>query len=138
MSIHDSLNKIKGSFWLDKTTFFYLFLVLGVGIVSFGLGRLSVDTGATKGSGITITQEASAYKSQSNTESRSLNTQPESSRSLSSQSGTEKNYVASKNGKLYYPNGCKSANRIKPQNEVWFASASDAEKVGYARASSCK
>ena len=47
-------------------------------------------------------------------------------------------YVASKNGKLYYPVNCKGANRIKPDNRVWFDTVTDAEKSGYTPSSSCK
>lgn len=47
------------------------------------------------------------------------------------------NFVASINGKAYYPKGCKSANVIKEENRVWFESAEEAEGEGYARAKNC-
>lgn len=46
-------------------------------------------------------------------------------------------FLASKNGQRYYPKNCAAANRIKPENRVWFASIVEAEKAGYTRAANC-
>ncbi len=48
------------------------------------------------------------------------------------------NYVASRNGQKYYPADCKSANRIKPENRVYFATAALAEAAGYTLTVTCK
>ena len=47
------------------------------------------------------------------------------------------NFVASINGKAYYPKGCKSANVIKEENRVWFENAGEAEADGYTLAKNC-
>jgi len=47
------------------------------------------------------------------------------------------NFVASINGKAYYPKNCKAANVIKEENRVWFTSAEEAEDQGYAPAKNC-
>lgn len=47
-------------------------------------------------------------------------------------------FVASKSGTKYYPVGCGSAKRIKPENQVFFATEDAAVAAGYARASTCK
>lgn len=47
------------------------------------------------------------------------------------------NFVASANGKLYYPANCKAAARIKEENRVWFASAPQAQHSGYTPAKNC-
>ena len=47
------------------------------------------------------------------------------------------NFVASINGKAYYPKECKAANVIKEENRIWFESAQKAEEEGYARAKNC-
>ncbi len=47
-------------------------------------------------------------------------------------------YVASKNGAKYYPVGCKSADRIKPENRVYFVSAEEAEIEGLEPSTTCK
>lgn len=58
------------------------------------------------------------------------------------QEGTEQaqigqNFVASKNGSRFYPVDCKSASRIKPENKIYFNTASDAQNAGFTLASSC-
>lgn len=141
MSIHDILDKIKGTRAIDKVTIMYLLLVVGVGTSAFGLGRLSVDTKPSTGSLRLQEQTATAslsgieehYTSKNVSQSSRLTTSVSSSTS-----STSKNFVASKHGKLYYPKACKGANRIKPENEVWFSTATDAEKAGYTSAPSCK
>lgn len=44
------------------------------------------------------------------------------------QSGT---FVASINSTLYHHKDCSIASRIKPANQVWFATAAEAEAAGY-------
>jgi hypothetical protein len=46
-------------------------------------------------------------------------------------------YVASKIGKKYYPVGCKSADRIKPENQITFESSDQAERAGYEVSTQC-
>ncbi len=46
--------------------------------------------------------------------------------------------LASKTGtKFYYPH-CAGVKRIKPQNQIWFASVADAYAAGYQLAKGCK
>lgn len=47
------------------------------------------------------------------------------------------NFVASANGKLFYPANCKSAARIKEENRIWFATAEEAKRVGLIAAKNC-
>lgn len=47
------------------------------------------------------------------------------------------NFVASINGKNYYPKDCSSAKRIKEENMIWFNSPEEAEADGYAPAKNC-
>jgi hypothetical protein len=44
----------------------------------------------------------------------------------------------SKNGSTYYVPGCKSGNRVKLENRVYFESETDAEDQGYTRSKLCK
>jgi hypothetical protein len=48
-----------------------------------------------------------------------------------------KNFVASANGKSYYPVNCKAASRIKEENRVWFASVAEAESQGLTPSTQC-
>lgn len=46
-------------------------------------------------------------------------------------------FVASKSGTKYYPKGCKAANRIKPENMVYFETKGEAEESGLTPAAGC-
>lgn len=50
---------------------------------------------------------------------------------------TDANYVASINGKAYYPVNCKAAERIKEENKIWFTNSQEAEAQGYKLAQNC-
>jgi len=132
MSIPNIFDKIKSKTGIDKVTILYLFIIIGVGISSFGLGRLSLNdrSGGDKNVDLAITEEENLLNNQNVNNSRILTTP--STRS------EEKRYVASKNGKMYYSLGCSGAKRIKPENEVWFSTKEDAEKSGFVLSSTCK
>jgi hypothetical protein len=51
---------------------------------------------------------------------------------------TAGSYVASKTGTKYYLPWCGTANRIKEENKVWFATKAEAEAAGYEPAANCK
>lgn len=46
-------------------------------------------------------------------------------------------YVGSINGTKYYPIGCSGANRIKPENQILFATQDEAEQSGYTQSTGC-
>ncbi len=133
MSISDLLYKIKQKYDIDNSTIVSLLVVIGVGISAFGLGRLSVNNNdfiSKSNENIEITPIVGISP---------VKVIKQSSIEISDdQTGIIKNFVASKNGKLYYPASCTGAKRIKEENRVWFESTSDAEKAGYEFASSCK
>lgn len=130
MSIPNILNKIKGQVPIDINTKMYLCIIILVGISSFGLGRLSVQDFSSKDKGIAI--QGSSIKISPETP------KPFSYVALNSINTNPHNYVASKNGKLYYSAECAGAKRIKPENQVWFEGSMDAEKSGYVLSKSCK
>lgn len=47
------------------------------------------------------------------------------------------NFLASINGKAYYPKDCAAANRIKEENRIWFDTREEAETQGYNPAQNC-
>ncbi|TSC57619.1 MAG: RNA binding S1 protein [Candidatus Peregrinibacteria bacterium Greene0416_19] len=49
----------------------------------------------------------------------------------STQAGADKQLVASKTGKKYYPAGSSAGQKIKEQNRVYFKDATEAEAAGY-------
>jgi hypothetical protein len=61
-----------------------------------------------------------------------------SSADTSSSTDQPEAIFGSKNGSTYYIPGCKSGNRVKPENRVYFESETDAEDQGYSRSKLCK
>lgn len=129
MSIPNIIDKIKSKIDIDKITIMYLFVIIGVGISSFGLGRLSVMNDIIKNSNLSVIEaDTSATK----------NNVIIINKDFSTESASKKMYVASKNGKMYYKIDCSGANRIKTENQIWFSSKTEAEKSGYTLSSTCK
>jgi len=132
MSITDIIYKIKRNTGIDKVTLLYLYIIIGVGISSFCLGRLSIIGDLYKNGNLTagIIREENILKNDEIINNENL--------SATSIQSNEKRYVASKNGKMYYSLGCSGAKRIKPENEIWFNSKEDAEKSGFTLSAMCK
>jgi hypothetical protein len=112
--------------------------VVLLGVLSFGLGRLSADTGdgdvalcdALGGQTATV-----------------LSVLPETGTGVTLGSDTNMEqpammgkgtYVASKSGSAYHFPWCSGAQRIKEENKIWFETKEEAEQAGYRPASNCK
>ncbi len=133
MIINDFVNKIKKNMVIDSFTIMCLLVIIGVGIASFGLGRISaLHDSQIFDSEVKIVdmkdQESSVAKIGSETFVDSNN--PDTTK--------EKRYVASKSGKLYYSLGCSGVKRIAEKNMIWFNTKEEAEKSGFEFSSSCK
>jgi hypothetical protein len=133
MSIPDIIYKIKRNTGIDKVTILYLFIIIGVGIGSFGLGRLSTLNNFNDSRDI----NPAIIEKGNQSENKNINNNINVLTASSIQSG-EKRYVASKNGKMYYSLDCSGAKRIKAENEIWFSTKEDAEKSGFTFSSTCK
>jgi len=122
----------------DDVVFGAILLVL-VGILSFGLGRLSVSVpipqsgNSVKNVQLLATSSPLLLRplatSTVNVAAAVLTVPPEA-RVLGP-------YVASKSGAKYYLTTCSGAKRIKDENRVYFATAHDALAAGYEPASTC-
>lgn len=103
-------------FNLDKKSLALAGIILLSGSASFGLGRLSVLEQARADDEVQII--VPELKNLSVDESNF-------------------NFVASKSGTKYYPIDCKSANRIKPENRVYFMTEEEASNSKLERSSTC-
>ena len=127
MSIHDIGSKIKGRLGLDHIALINMVVIVLVGICAFGLGRISAQSPKIDESIAILDSQAVPYKS------------PISSFIKEDTNSTTKGqYLASKNGKLYYNVGCSGANRIKEENKIWFNTKEEAESRGLTMSSTCK
>jgi hypothetical protein len=100
-----------------------------LGIVSFGLGRMSVSSNTEK---IPVTlceipQPREIVPNEASVVS-TVTTAP----------SQNKQYVGSKNGTVYHLPWCSGAKRISQENMVWFSSKTEAEAAGYRPATNCK
>jgi len=140
MSINDFMNKIKDKTGIDKVTIVYLLIIVGVGISSFGLGRISLNNSFNENndSDMAIIETPKERLLPTGQAENLLNITNNEISSTQPTQSTERRYVASKNGKMYYSLGCSGAKRINLENEVWFSTSEDAEKSGYTLSSTCK
>ncbi len=118
-SIKQMVEKIK--FFQEEI--FYISILLLVGFMSFGLGRLSK---------IYENKDPILVEEPQNQENFKINSQNYPN------TGANKKYLASKNGKNYYSPWCSGVSMIKKENIVWFSSVQEAEAAGYKKASGCK
>lgn len=133
MSIPNLFNKIKSSIGIDNIQIMYCLVIIGVAICSFLLGRVSCNF--IKEDNFNINKEKGVISDISNADNVMSNS---TTSDISTDKREEKRYVASKNGKMYYSIGCGGAKRIKPENEIWFSSKTEAESSGYKESTSCK
>lgn len=118
-----------------------MLLVLAVvllGVVSFGLGRLSNEPENAQPVvlrvPVTASAQASAPISFGKDAQRKDATIPTSIQATPG----DKQYVASKNGSVYHLPWCSGAARIKEENKVWYATKEAAEAAGLRPAANCK
>lgn len=121
MIITNLIEKIKIIIDQNKETLVYIIIIIFVGISSFLIGRISIET----------------PKGDKNEINYNLIDKDNINDDSSNPILENKNYVASKNGKMYYPINCGLVSRIKEENKVWFGTREEAEKSGFIASSSC-
>ncbi|OHA09283.1 MAG: hypothetical protein A3B37_03905 [Candidatus Sungbacteria bacterium RIFCSPLOWO2_01_FULL_59_16] len=127
------LRKVNAFFAANRKDLGIAVLVFLVGMVSFGLGRLSrswprsyplVLENASDGSASADTEGTAAI-------GQALRGTPPPA---DAPSGT---YVASRNGSAFHLPSCSGAKQIKDENKVWFQTKEDAVRAGYRPAANC-
>lgn len=103
----------KGKQLLADDAVFFSLLILLVGVVAFGLGRMAVAEYGDQPATI-IMSDATGDETQ-----------------------MAEQYVGSKNSDKYHALWCSGAERISEENKIWFDSKVDAEAAGYEPAGNC-
>lgn len=98
-------------------------IIVSVGLIGFGLGRLSKIKAAK--TPVTIENTANTATALVGGEDGNLPV-------------GDKTLVASRNGSKYHYVWCSGASSIKAENKIYFRSKEEAEKAGYQPASNCK
>ena len=136
MSIHDTF-EIDNSGEVVRhpyiKRYFLVLVVILVGALSFGLGRLSSQS---RPSGVKIEYDPALIDGTS-TKSAQASTDTSISQTstvINTEKGGGRVFASSK-GTRYYYEGCR--NTISDKNKVYFNSASEAEAAGYTLAANC-
>lgn len=144
MSIKEWVGKIKGSSdtihfdregrverfpWLQGL--YLSIVIMMVGTLSFGLGRLSAPQG-----GEPLEIRYDPQLTTNNLQQTTSISQSASAITATQSAGAE--VVASSKSDKYHYSHCPGAKQISEANKVTFASASDAESSGYVLAGNCK
>lgn len=133
MSIQDFQDKIKAFIKNQNTTLVFCGIVIFVGIGAFLMGKYSNSIQNKKDIYIVNsgTQQAQTLEAFSQIQKK------EGSGNSGVSSARDNLYVASSRGKLYYRIGCGGGQKIVPKNQVFFKTATDAERAGYKPSESC-
>lgn len=114
----------------------YQLIIVGIVIVflassaAFALGRWSVTSVKAKAP-LTFEKSACLVPRELVVDKDYLgNTQEQASKAQGA-------FVASKSGTKFYPADCSYADRILPQNKVWFITEQDAQAAGYEASTQC-
>lgn len=123
---------------LEKIKPFYTFLLIVViASIFFGFGRLSAVKQGNSSIRIVSpnAEQAGLVLSSISTSTGVVAQDKQISVNPVSESGA---VVGSKSGKKYYYPWCGTVKRIKPENQVHFASIEEAKKAGYTPGGNCK
>ena len=105
--------------FLTTDSVFYAVLLLLIGVVSFGLGRMS------------LTAEKTKFKATNSI------TQLQSLPAASQAVAVRQMVVASRSGSKYHLPDCPGAKQMKNENKLEFSSTEAAEAAGYTPAANC-
>jgi hypothetical protein len=119
VSINDIREKIKWGDWFWLVTIFLLVSLI-FGLINVGLNWFK-------------TNKLAQYPNQINILSLNTSILP----GVPDPNGPLGVFVGSKTGKKYHLPSCSGAKRIIDKNKIWFASAIEAEKLGYTPATNC-
>lgn len=108
--------------------FYIITIIIFIGFVGFGLGRLSSIEENRESVKIEFPEYLSASV---------LNGQKTDQKDLSV-TITEGLIIASKGGSKYHYPWCSGGKSISEKNKIWFDSTEDARKAGYTPAQNCK
>lgn len=107
--------------------------VVLIAIISYNLGQIN----SLKKTPITV-QGGSKWKVDSSKQKAEIfNAVNNIPRSTFNSPKKDTRVVVSKNSDRYHYSWCSGAKRIKPENQVWFNSAKEAESKGYVLAGNC-
>lgn len=123
--------------FLKSQTFFFVAVVVGVGVSSFSLGRLSVLHELPDNGPISVPRVTQVTPSPIEVGQGVQVVDTSTLRSSDKSIATKEFVVASASGTKYHFSHCAGAKQIKEENKLYFDSATLAEAAGYTLAANC-
>jgi len=133
MNLSEKIGQVKRKIGPMGTDLVMVLSVILVGLIGFGMGRLSVVS--QKKTPVFVKNQTA------NTLFAEAGASGAGNSEMVAEAGTipgDKLFVASKSGTRYYYPWCSGVSRIKEENKVWFATQEEAEGAGYSAAANCK
>lgn len=124
------IEKVKNWNKKNQSDLFIAAIIFLIGIIGFGLGRLSVVWPEKEPIRIENPTKTGEH---ANEETPGKNVE----KSAGVMNAVQEKYVASKSGTAYHFPWCPGAQKIKEANKIWFSSKEEAEKRGYKPAGNC-
>ncbi len=121
------LEKLK-SFLVEDAVFYSLLIIL-IAVVSFGLGRKSIE--------LETRSESVIDNGQAFTPITSLNNKAAVAEAKTETQSSAQSVVASRSGTKYHLPDCAGAKQIKPENLIEFPSIEAAKAAGLTPAANC-
>ncbi len=106
-----------------------------IGLISFGLGRLSAryDSGALEIDSTPISTNAVEGLASSQNQDASMTADVSGALGAA----VEQKIIGNKQSKIYHLESCPGALKMRQENKVFFASISEAQKAGFRAAANC-
>jgi len=111
-----------------KEDLFIVLIIFFVGLISFGLGKLSVLEKGNETATVLVREQIADNKP------AITSTSPKPASVPKKTSGM---LVASVNGEKYYLPTCAGVSKIKEENKIWFDSSEEARAQGFTPAANC-
>lgn len=123
--------------YIVKSRQYELFLgscIILVAVISYNLGQINSlkKTPITVGGSSNL--KADIYQA---AETKTSNQNIQNTKYSIPETKLDTRVVVSKNSDKYHYGWCSGAKRIKPENQIWFNSAKEAESKGYVLAGNC-
>ena len=145
--VKDKMNKLLEKIKLHQDSFFLVAVIIMVGLISFGLGRLSAKyQTAELNINSTLVNTADLNKIVTGPASETKNKVAEKENmqlpvpngEVAAASNEVKKVVGNKNSKIYHYEDCPGALKMKEENKMFFASVLEAKNAGFRPAGNCQ
>lgn len=129
---------LKEFFKNNQSDTILLISVILISLISFGAGRLTAPQPEKEPLVIDESQAAGIstfFTANSAQDQSTADAQNQPNEINTNQNKNQGQFVASKSGAVYHWPWCSWAQKIKPENQVWFTTEQEAQAAGYKRCS---